>query len=264
MADKPANLTYGVDDRPGLWTTFLLGLQHVLPMSSTLMLPVLIVAAMPGATAADSQNFLRVSILAGGLSTIVTAMRWRWFGAGYLCPSLCGPAYLPASLAAASQGGLSLFFGMTTLSGLIKAALAPLARWLRPLFPPEVTGLLIMMIVIALISSGITQLFGIGLSGRGDMQATEVTIEGVVVGRALFTPQGEAGRLAEPAASSAAGARPPVVGAACRGDCRRHSGMAADATRDAASRCADHAISGAGNNRLQRGRPCAPTAGGRP
>jgi xanthine permease XanP len=208
MADKPANLTYGVDDRPALWTTFLLGLQHVLPMSSTLMLPVLIVAAMPGATAADSRNFLRVSILAGGLSTIFTAMRWRWFGAGYLCPSLCGPAYFPASMAAASQGGLPLVFGMTAFSGLIKAALAPLARRLRPLFPPEVTGLVIMMIGIALINSGITQFFGIGLSGRGDMQATEVAVEGVIVGRTPAVTQGRAGGPAEPAVSPAATARP--------------------------------------------------------
>jgi xanthine permease XanP len=180
MPDKPANLVYGLEDRPKLWTTLLLGLQHVLPMSSTLTLPVLIVAVVHGATPADSQNFLRVSILAGGLSTIYTAMRWRWFGAGYLCPSLCGPAYFPASLAAASQGGLPLVCGMTVFSGLVKGALAPLARWLRPLFPPEVTGLVIMMIGLALISSGVTQFFGMGSSGSGETPTAQIATEGVV------------------------------------------------------------------------------------
>ena len=42
MKPKPKDLIYGIDDKPNLAVSLLLGLQHVFTMSSTLVLPVVI------------------------------------------------------------------------------------------------------------------------------------------------------------------------------------------------------------------------------
>ena len=42
MAKKPANLIYGLDESPSLATTLLLGLQHILALSSAIIYPVIL------------------------------------------------------------------------------------------------------------------------------------------------------------------------------------------------------------------------------
>ena len=42
MAKKPANLIYGLDESPALATTLLLGLQHILALSSAFVFPVIL------------------------------------------------------------------------------------------------------------------------------------------------------------------------------------------------------------------------------
>ena len=70
VAQKPSNLFYGVQDIPPFRMTLLLGLQHVMVMSVTLILPVLIVQAM-GGTPAQAQSLIRMSLIAGGSYTLI-------------------------------------------------------------------------------------------------------------------------------------------------------------------------------------------------
>ena len=65
MAARPANLIYGVDDVPPPAVLFLLALQHVFLMSSTLVLPIVLVSQVSGDfTLARSQ-------------IITTSSRWK-------------------------------------------------------------------------------------------------------------------------------------------------------------------------------------------
>ncbi len=48
MAKKPSNLIYSVDENPSLLVTLILGLQHAFVMTSTLVLPVVIVLEIRG------------------------------------------------------------------------------------------------------------------------------------------------------------------------------------------------------------------------
>src|SRR5262245_32310828 len=92
---KPAGLLYGVDDVPPPTLTALMTLQHALAMSSTLILPVVIVNEVSGSQAA-AVAFVQGSMLAGGLGTILQALVRGPVGSGYLCPNLTGPAFVPA------------------------------------------------------------------------------------------------------------------------------------------------------------------------
>ena len=160
MTKKPSNLIYGLEDEPPLWVTLTLGFQHIFPMSSTLILPVIIVKEIGGAPEL-AENVVRMCMIAGGIATILQALNKGPVGSGYLCPYLSGPGYISASLLAAKTGGLSLLFGMTIISGVFEALLSSVMHRLRALFPAEVIGLVVTMVGIELIPLGVSNFFGI-------------------------------------------------------------------------------------------------------
>jgi NCS2 family nucleobase:cation symporter-2 len=129
-------------------------------MSSTLVLPALIVQEA-GGSAALAMAFVQGSMLATGLGTILQRFPRVPIGSGYLCPSLAGPAFVPASLVAAQTGGLSLVYGMTVLAGLVQVLFSATLRRLRALLPPEVTGVIVLMVGLSLVRLGVTNLIGV-------------------------------------------------------------------------------------------------------
>lgn len=164
MAQKPQSLLYGVEDQPPLGVTLTLGFQHIFLMASTLLLPVAIEQEIGGTTEHAAQ-MVEMAMIAGGLATILQSLRSSSLGSGYLCPHLCGPSYLSASLLAAKTGGVSLLFSMTVVSGVLGAVFSLFISRLRVLFPTEVTGLVVLMVGIALVPLGVSNFCGIG---RGD------------------------------------------------------------------------------------------------
>jgi xanthine permease XanP len=159
LPTKPASLIYGVDDVPPRAVTMLLALQHVSVMSVGWIFVVVLVTAI-GGTRAESGDVIRMSMIASGLATILQARTGGLVGSGYLCPFSCGPSYLAASILAGKAGGLPLIFGLTTISGIFEGFFSRLVKRLRPLLPPEVTGLIVAMVGIELIALGCTRFLG--------------------------------------------------------------------------------------------------------
>jgi len=160
-AKKPSSLLYGVMDRPPFWITLLQALQHVCNYAISLIFPVMIVRVMGGTT--EQATFLvSMSMAAGGIGVMAQALRKGPVGSGYLCPQVCGPSFLSASILAAKTGGLSLLLGMTFIAGALEAAFSRLIKRLRFLFPAEVTGLIVAMVGITLIPSAAMNFFGMG------------------------------------------------------------------------------------------------------
>lgn len=162
---QPANIVIGVN-APISWPTLLgMGVQHCFAMSSTLVLAALIANTATGSLDAAS-NLVQLSMIAAGVGTILQSLNRGGIGSGYLCPNLPGPAFFPASILAAQSGGLPLVFGMTLVSGLFQAAFSRVVHRARALLPPEVTGVIIAMVGLSLVSPGLGNLTGIG---HGDM-----------------------------------------------------------------------------------------------
>lgn len=159
LPTKPASLIYGVDDVPPRAVTLLLALQHVSVMSVGWIFVVVLVTAI-GGTRSQSGDVIRMSMIASGLATILQARTGGLVGSGYLCPFSCGPSYLAASILAGRAGGLPLIFGLTTISGIFEGFFSRLVKRLRPLLPPEVTGLIVAMVGIELIALGCTRFLG--------------------------------------------------------------------------------------------------------
>jgi xanthine permease XanP len=76
MAKKPAGLIYGVEDRPPLPTLALLAVQHIFLMSSTLVLPIVLVTEI-GGDFKQVTAVVALTMISCGIGTILQAMRWR-------------------------------------------------------------------------------------------------------------------------------------------------------------------------------------------
>lgn len=157
---RPEGLVYWVDERPPRSVLFVLSVQHIFLMSSTLVLPVVLVGEI-GGSFEQIRGVVAFTMIACGIGTILQAMRFRGFGSGFLCPNLCGPNFFSASVSAAWLGGLPLMRGMTIAAGVFEALFARVIRRLRFLFPPEITGLVVLMVAISIVPLGASKSLGI-------------------------------------------------------------------------------------------------------
>jgi xanthine permease XanP len=165
MADKPAGLIYGVNDVPPWPALSLLAVQHIFLMSSSLVLPIVLVTEIGG----DFKQVMAVvalTMIACGIGTILQAMRWRGIGSGFLCPNLCGPNFFAASMAAAWLGGLPLMRGMTIVAGIVEIIFARFVHRLAFLFPTEITGLVVFMVGVSLVPVGASKFLHIDYTGE--------------------------------------------------------------------------------------------------
>ena len=141
-----------------------MGLQHVFLMCSTLVLPVVIVRET-GGTMTEIAGVVALSMIAAALGTVLQALGKGPMGSGYLCPNLCGPSYLAVSMQAAWLGGLPLMHGMILLAGMAEAIFSRVVHRLKFLFPSQVTGVVVLMVGVALIPLGSSKFLGINISG---------------------------------------------------------------------------------------------------
>jgi len=164
---KPVNIIYGVDETPPFLVTLLSGVQLVGLTSIYLLIP-LAVCREAGLDRPAVQDVLSLSMLVLALGANLQAFRRGPVGSGFLAPTIFTSAYLPASLLAAKMGGMALVSGMTVFGGLLNAGLSRLLRHLRPFFPPEVAGFVVVMIGITTGSLGLRNFLGIGTSQPGN------------------------------------------------------------------------------------------------
>lgn len=175
---KPSNLIYGVDDVPPVGVTLLSGLQHVGLISIFLLFP-LVVFREAGLSAYALHNILSLSMLAMGVAALLSALRVGPLGSGFLCPPVFSAFYLSPSLLALKSGGLPLLFGMTLFAGAVEAALSRVQRQLRAYFPPEIAGLLVLLIGVNVGTIGISNVLGISAATRSG--PTEYTVAAITL-----------------------------------------------------------------------------------
>ena len=155
----PATITYAVGDRPPLLVTVLSGLQHVGIIAIALVYPLLL-GRTAGLSTDQIADVLSATMLVLGIGAILQSNARAGIGAGFLCPPVCTAGYLAPSLLAVKTGGISLAFGMTAFAGLIECALSRLLRPLRPYLPPEISGLVVVLIAVSLGSLAFRSLLG--------------------------------------------------------------------------------------------------------
>jgi NCS2 family nucleobase:cation symporter-2 len=161
---KPAELAYGLDDRPPASVIASTALQQ-----ATIVLiwvfPTVVLSRMLGATAQEAATLFSLAFIACGLGTLIQVVNDRRVGSGFLAPVTPSSAHFAPSLLAAQAGGLPMVAGMTILAGCATVILARVLGRVRALMPPEVAGAVVFIIGVAASLTGVRMLAGEPASG---------------------------------------------------------------------------------------------------
>ena len=173
---RPSSLLYDVDETPPLWVRLGVSFQHVFLLSVGWLYVVVIVNSI-GGTEAQAESIIRISMIAGGLATILQSTRGV-LGSGYFCPLTSSLIFLPPSILAVQTGGYTLLFGMIATAGILLSLMSRVLDRARVLFPPEVTGLMVAMAGLQLIRLGCPRF--VGYNGPGSVPELRAFVVGAV------------------------------------------------------------------------------------
>jgi xanthine permease XanP len=157
---RPEDLLYAVDEMPPWPRLLFLGMQHAMLLSVNLVL-IVIVFRRAGAGDAATLSALSLGMIALAISTVLQSIRRGPIGSGYLAPPVFSAIYIGPAVLAAGTGGLPAVFGMTMFAGLVEIGMAPLLRKLRALFPPAISGFIVVIVGLQLGVIGIGDLLGV-------------------------------------------------------------------------------------------------------
>ncbi|WNV11220.1 nucleobase:cation symporter-2 family protein [Tardiphaga sp. 709] len=134
-----------------------LGLQHVLVMYAGAVAVPLIIGRALKLSPQDVAFLISADLFACGLATLVQCIGFP--GVGIRLPVMMGVTFASVgpmlSMATAPEIGLLGIYGSVIAAGIFGIIVAPFISRLLPLFPPVVTGTIIMVIGISLMRVGI-------------------------------------------------------------------------------------------------------------
>lgn len=151
-AKKAARSGNSVDSVPPLSRLFPLGLQHVLAMYAGAVAVPLIVGGALGFTGQDLAFLISADLFIAGIATIIQSVGfWRF---GVRLPLMQGVTFAAVGpmIAIGTDQGIQAVYGATIACGLFMIVVAPFFSYLLKLFPPLVTGTVILIIGLSLMS----------------------------------------------------------------------------------------------------------------
>ncbi|RWR07881.1 nucleobase:cation symporter-2 family protein [Paenirhodobacter populi] len=151
-----------------------LALQHVLVMYAGAVAVPLIVGRALNLSPQEVAFLISADLFACGIATLIQS--WGFPGVGIRLPVMMGVTFASLgpmlSIAASSDAGLLGIFGSVIGAGIFGILIAPFVSRLLPLFPPVVTGTIILIIGVSLMR------VGINWAGGGQPTITRV-VDGV-------------------------------------------------------------------------------------
>ena len=158
------------DFRPPLAAAVPLGIQHVLAMFVSNITPAIIVAGAAGfGFGSNSPDFpsliymIQMSMLFAGVATLLQTIGAGPVGARLPIVQGTSFAFIPIMIPLVAGKGVDAMAAVTCgvlFGGLFHTALAPFVGRIRFALPPLVTGLIVVMIGLALIKVGVTYAAG--------------------------------------------------------------------------------------------------------
>lgn len=156
---------FELDGIPSFRQALPLALQHVVAMIVGCVTPAIIVAGVAidkgSITAADEVILVQSALLIAGIATLIQLFPiGRRIGAGL--PVIMGVsfAYLASLQAIAGEFGIAAIFGAQLVGGIVAVLVGIFIKWLRPLFPPLVTGTVVFTIGLSLYPTAINYMAG--------------------------------------------------------------------------------------------------------
>jgi len=150
--EKPRDMLFIADEKPDMLTTMVAGAQHVL-IILMLTVYVVFVAREIGFTGNQLRSFVSIEIVVIGIATLLQSLKTR-FSSGQLM------IHAPNLMSIAALGVVVLNFGLGAaagaylLAGICVIVLARFLPRLQKLFPPEVSGILLVLLGLTLVKGG--------------------------------------------------------------------------------------------------------------
>ncbi|SFK89318.1 xanthine permease [Halogranum rubrum] len=142
---------YDIEDKPPASEAVPLGIQHLLAMFlSTAALPIVIARAI-GLGAADTTFILQMALLVAGVATIVQAYPIGPMGARLPIVMGTSAIFVAPLIDVGSQFGLAAIFGAVIVAAPVEVLIGYFIDDVRGLFPPLVTGIVVMLVGLTLI-----------------------------------------------------------------------------------------------------------------
>ncbi|WP_435346718.1 uracil-xanthine permease family protein [Haloarchaeobius sp. HRN-SO-5] len=144
-------IEYGIEDNPGLEEAIPLGLQHLFAMFlSTVALPLVIAGAI-GLGPADQQFIVQMALLVAGIATIVQVYPLGPVGARLPIVMGTSAIFVAPLISIGNEFGLAAIFGAVLVAAPVEVLIGHYFDEVEDLFPPLVTGIVVMLVGLTLI-----------------------------------------------------------------------------------------------------------------
>ncbi|MFK8079692.1 MAG: 2-oxo-4-hydroxy-4-carboxy-5-ureidoimidazoline decarboxylase [Granulosicoccus sp.] len=145
---------------PGFFRGVPLGIQHVLAMFVSNVTPAIIIAGAVGfgfgsADTSDIIYMIQMSLLFAGIATLIQTVSLGPVGARLPIVQGTSFAFIPVMIPIAKVYGMAALMGGIVIGGIFHFFLGTIIGRLRHWLPPLVTGLVVLMIGLALVKVGI-------------------------------------------------------------------------------------------------------------
>ena len=138
-----------------------LGLQHVVAAVVGIITPAILIADVCGLDEAQRTLMIQVSLILTAVATLLQL--FPIFGrVGSGLPVIMGIsfAYIPTLQAIGQQFDISTILGAEIIGGIVAILFGVFVKWIRPLFPPLVTGTVIFTIGLSLYPTAVRYMAG--------------------------------------------------------------------------------------------------------
>lgn len=180
---KRVEAIYDYDAKPKFSEILSLALQHVIASVVGIITPGLIIAQACKLSEADTTLIIQTSLVFAAISTL--AQVFPLFGKfGARLPLMMGAsfAYVPILLSIGVEFGISAIFGAQLIGGIVVTIVGLFIDKIRFIFPPIVTGTVVLSIGFSLFPVAIKYMAGgAGKPGYGSWQSWLVAIVTFVV-----------------------------------------------------------------------------------
>ena len=157
-SNRRTGVRYQPDEKPPMALAFGLGLQlAILSVAATVLVPAIIIRAAGG-----TESYLSWAVFTAvavcGATTVLQAVRFGQIGSGYVLLMSISGASIAVSITALAEGGPAMLATLVVVSSVVPLALSARLSLLRRILTPTVTGTVIMLIPVTVMSHVFTML----------------------------------------------------------------------------------------------------------
>ncbi len=179
--EKPRDMIFIADESPDFKSTLAASAQHVLIMLMFTVY-VVILGQEIGITGTKLRSFVSVAIVICGITTLLQSLKTR-FSSGHLVIHAPNILSIAALALIVPTHGFGAAAGAYLISGILIIGLARFLPYLQKIFPPEVTGILLVLLGLSLVKGGAISFTGYH---QGVMDSRSMLIAVATLGTIVF------------------------------------------------------------------------------